>query len=67
MNLFQAGRIIAFVVPAVALSFIAPGVFAHHHHHNDHEPAPDPVVTCDSHNGAFFYVATPEVYELSNQ
>jgi len=63
MNLFQTVRIIGFVVPAVALALTAPGVFAHH----DHEPSPDPVVTCDSHNGAFFYVATPEVYELSNQ
>ena len=66
MNLFQTVRIIGFVVPAVALALTAPGVFAHHDHHAD-DASPDPVVTCDTHNGAFLYVATPEVYELSNQ
>ena len=67
MNLLQAGRIIGLVVPAVALALTAPGVLAHHHDHHADDASPDPVVTCDTHNGAFFYVATPEVYELSNQ
>lgn len=64
MNLLQAGRIIGFVVPAVALSFIAPGVFAHHHH--DHKPSPDPVATCHPDDDCLLFVATPEVYELTN-
>lgn len=63
MNLLQAGRIIGFVVPAVALSFIAPGVFAHH----DHKPSLDPVTTCHPDDDSLLFVATPEIYELANQ
>jgi len=63
MNLLQAGRIIGFVVPVVALAFTAPGVFAHH----DHDTAPDPVATCHPDDDSLLFVATPEVYELANQ
>ena len=66
MNLLQAGRIIGFVVPAVALALTAPEVFAHHHHH-DHDTAPDPVATCHPDDDSLLFVATPEVYELANQ
>ena len=66
MNLLHTLRIIGFVVPAVALSFIAPGVFAHHEH-NDHEPSPNPVATCHPDDDSLLFIATPEVYELANQ
>ena len=75
MNLLKAGRIIGLVVPAVALLMQAPGAFAHHRHHHrndDHnnvlnDASPHPVTTCSPFGGAFLYIATPEVYELSNQ
>ena len=78
MNLLQAGRIIGLVVPAVALLLQAPGAFAHHHRSQSHHRNDDhnnvlndashrPFVTCGPFGGALLYVATPEVYGLSNQ
>ena len=70
MNLLQAGRIIGLVVPAVAVAFTAPGVFAHHQNHDNdsqNHTSFDPVATCHPDDDSLLFVATPEVYELANQ